>query len=63
MNRLRWFFRRLTRTEAVMSAAWLQSQERLMQRIDYHGPSIQWPICKVQNDAAWRQTRKLKRVG
>jgi len=50
MSRIRsWLIARRDR-DRRLSAAWLRQQDHMAARIDYHGPSIAWPIQKLAND-------------
>lgn len=48
--------------DVVMSQDWLKSQDRLMARVEHHGPSIQWPIKKVYNESPEWNARRLRRA-
>ena len=39
------------RREDVVSPRWLKEQQRLLSRVEFHGPSFRWPIRKLQNEA------------
>lgn len=59
----------VTRDPLTMSAAWLREQQRLTSRIEFHGPSITWPIVKdegsglrVRTDREWA-SRSVGRAG
>ena len=55
------WLRRLFTPPDAMSASWLKAQERDTSKIEYHGPSIAFPVKKRINEAASWQTRILKK--
>lgn len=34
----------------VMSEDWLKSRESEIQRVEFHGARMQWPVDKLQNE-------------
>ena len=54
------FWRRWTRPNLV-SADWLQNQQRRESRIEFHGVNIKFPIKKMINESPAMNRQRLKR--
>jgi hypothetical protein len=48
--------------QVVMSEAWQKERDSIKARVEFHGPSIRWPIQKIANDAgAFNRARERRR--
>jgi hypothetical protein len=54
----RWF-----RRDDQLSSRWVQDYARSLSRIEFEGPRIKFPICKVKNEHPLWNTHKLRKVG
>lgn len=59
---IRRLFRRLCvpRSDAV-SSAWLRENDQRQSTVGIEGVCIAWPINKLRDSSAWRNTRQLRR--